>query len=128
MLTYKRDPRRSRQRGEGMLGCLFWAAILAVVVLIAWEAVPAKMASANFYDFMEETARFPGKRSEAKIKQDLLRRAKELDLDIDPKNIEVSKDRSRIKMKASYTIPLEFPGYTHEWDFEQEIDRPIFIF
>ena len=30
-------------------------------------------------------------------------------------------------MKAVFTVPLEFPGYTYEWDFDLEVERPIFI-
>ena len=33
----------------------------------------------------------------------------------------------RIKIRATYTIPVELPGYTYYWDFEHIIDRPVFI-
>jgi len=30
-------------------------------------------------------------------------------------------------MSAQFTVPLEFPGYTYEWEFDLQVDRPIFI-
>jgi hypothetical protein len=32
-------------------------------------------------------------------------------------------------MTAEYVVPVEFlGGYTYEWHFRHELDRPIFIF
>lgn len=128
MVRVQRRNRSRGQRGEGMIGCLLWAAVLIVAVVIAWEAVPVKVASASLYDYMEEVARFPGRKSEARIKKDLIKKAADLNIELEPKNVEVQKTRDRIKMKVTYTVPLEFPGYTYYWDFDQSIDRPIFIF
>lgn len=30
-------------------------------------------------------------------------------------------------MEVEYTIPVEFPGYTYQWNFHHKLDRPIFI-
>lgn len=128
VLRSTRSRARGLQRGEGMFGCILWALVLAVAVMIAWEAVPVKVASAKLYDFMEDTARFPGKRSEATIKKEILAQAKELDLPVEAEDVEVQKSKDRIKMKVEYTVPLEFPGYTYQWNFEHVVDRPIFIF
>ena len=40
----------------------------------------------------------------------------------------VEKAGGRIKMEARFTVPLEFPGYVYYWDFDLQVDRPIFIF
>ncbi|MCB1055830.1 MAG: hypothetical protein KDD11_10010 [Acidobacteria bacterium] len=111
-----------------MFGCLLWAVVLAVALMIAWKAVPVKVASAKLYDYMEEIARFPGKRSEANIKKAILAQADELELPVEPEDVEVQLSRDKIKMKVEYTVPLEFPGYTYDWHFEHVVDRPIFIF
>ena len=61
-------------------------------------------------------------------KKQILQRAKELDIPLDKDDVEVQRVGDRIRMEASYTVPLEFPGYTYEWHFDHEVDRPIFIF
>jgi len=31
-------------------------------------------------------------------------------------------------MRAQFTVPLDFPGYVYNWDFDLQVERPIFIF
>lgn len=120
--------RRSVERGEGNLGCIVWMVLLAIGVLIAWKAVPVKVRSAEFYDYMDELSKFSAARATADgLRKGLMDRAEKLDIPLERKNIEIELSRERVRMKVRYTIPVEFPGYTYNWDFEQEIDRPIFI-
>lgn len=120
--------RRSVERGEGNLGCVVWVILLAIGVLIAWKAVPVKVKSAEFYDYMDELSKFSAARATADgLRKGLMDRAEKLDIPLERKNIEIELSRERVRMKVRYTIPVEFPGYTYNWDFEQEIDRPIFI-
>jgi hypothetical protein len=119
---------RSRQRGDGKLGCILWTVILALVILIAWKAIPVKIKSAELYDFMVEQAKFAANAKPETIKKRILRRAKELDLPLDAKAVTVERIGDRIRMKARYTVNLEFPGYTYVWDFNHVVDRPIYIF
>lgn len=120
--------RRSSERGEGNLGCILWSLALIVGVLIAWKAVPVKVASAELYDYMDELARFSAARdSEEMLQKKILTRAGELRLPVVKENITVSKANERVRMTVKYMVPLEFPGYTYEWNVEHELDRPIFI-
>lgn len=120
--------RRSVERGEGNLGCIVWMVLLGIGVLIAWKTVPVKVKSAEFYDYMDEQAKFSAARATTdSLKKGLMDRAKQLDIPLERKDIDIELSRERVRMKVRYTIPVEFPGYTYNWDFEQEIDRPIFI-
>ena len=38
------------------------------------------------------------------------------------------RNGDRLRMRATYTVPLEFPGYTYHWNFDHQVDVPIFIF
>lgn len=116
------------QRGEGRLGCILWTALLVVAVMIAWKMVPIKIASADLEAFMDEQAKFSAKRSSSDVKKAILKKAEELDLPLDAKELVVQKTEDHIKMRATYTVPVEFPGYTYDWDFEVVIDRDIFYF
>ncbi len=114
-------------RGEGRVGCVIWLALLAVVVLIAWTAVPVKIQSAEFESFAEEQAKFAGAQSAERITRRLLERADEMEIPLKEKDLEVRKGRDRIKIHYSYTVPLEFPFYTYDWTFEVKIDRQFFV-
>lgn len=116
----------SRQ-GEGKLGCIIWLLVLGAVVLVAAKLIPVKIRSAELYDFMEEQAMFAARTSPEEIKKRILGRAAELELPLDKKNLSVERKAGRVRMRATYSVPIELPGYTFEWPFEHILDRPVFI-
>jgi hypothetical protein len=102
--------------------------VLIVFVAICWQAIPVKIQSAELYGFMEDQAESADRSTAEQIKARVLRRAKDLDLPLEAKNLKVEKSSGRIRIECTYTVPLEFPGYTYYWEFDQEIDRPVFVF
>ena len=119
--------RKYSRLGEGKIGCVIWLLALVAVVGIAAKLIPIKIRTAELYDFMEEQAMFAGRRGPEQLKKAILNRAEELDLPLIKKNIQVKRTGGRIRMRATYTVPVEFPGYTYMWDFEHIIDRPVFV-
>lgn len=117
------------QRGEGNLGCILWALVVIVVAHIAWMMVPVRIATAQLADFMEDQAKWAETRTPQQIEKAILAKANELELPLDPKKVSVHRRGDHIYMKAEYVVPVEFAGgYTYEWHFLHDIDRPIFIF
>lgn len=117
------------QRGEGNLGCILWALVVIVVAHVAWMMVPVRIASAQLSDFMEDQARFGEHRTPQQIEKTILNKARELELPLDPKKLSVQRRGDHLYMKAEYVVPVQFfGGYTYEWHFLHDIDRPIFIF
>ncbi len=116
-----------RQRGEGRAGCIFWVGVLLVTALIGVKAVPVKYKSSQLFDYMDEQAKFAQQTNPDQLKKRILRRAQELSLPVDPKKLTVRKRGGRIQIECQYTVPLEFPGYTYYWEFDEVIDEPIFI-
>lgn len=120
--------RRSSERGEGNVGCILWALVFIIGALIAWKAIPVKVKSAELYDYMDELARFSAARdNEEQLKAKILGRATELGLPVGKEDVTVSKGNDRVRMSVRYTVPLDFPGYTYQWNVNHELDRPIFI-
>lgn len=119
------SPRR-RQHGEGNAGCLVWLLILVVLGLVLWKAVPVKVANAALYDYMVELTKFSANLPAEELKKRVLAKARELDLPVVPKQVEVEKSTDRVKIRCRYTVPLEFPGYVYNWEVEHFVDRPIF--
>lgn len=120
---------RRAESGEGRIGCIFWGLAVIVGALILWQVVPVKMRTAEFYDFMVDQAAFASNRSSETIKKQILDEANELDVPVGPKNLNVTKTQTRIRMHAEYTIVLEFPfGITHDWHFVHDVDRPIYYY
>ena len=119
--------RLQTRHGQGKIGCILWLLVLAAVIGIAAKLIPIKIASAELSDFMEEQAMFAGRKGPEELKNRILSRAAQLDIPLKKKNLEVKRLGGRIRMRATYTIPVEFPGYTYYWDFEHIIDRPVFV-
>ena len=118
------------QRGDSKIGCIFWLALLAVGALIAWKAVPVKIRTAEFQDFLVDQAVFATRVRDAEaIKKRVLEKAKDLELPVDPKKLTVRRTDARIHIVTDYTVPLEFPlGFTYEWEFHHDVERPIFYY
>ena len=119
---------RRRQSGQGKIGCVIWILAVAICGMVAYKMVPIKVTTSEFADFMEEQAKWTGNRSSEDIKKVVLVKAGELGIPLKEENLQVNRDRDRIKMEATYTVPVEFPGYTYNWQFHQLVDKPIFIF
>jgi hypothetical protein len=118
---------RRSEAGDGKIGCILWTAILAVGLLIAWKAIPVKIAASELYDFMDEQAKWAGRTSPEVLRRQILERAEALDLPLAPEDLTVVRSGNRIRMRATFMVPLEFPGYVYEWHFDLQVDRPIFI-
>jgi hypothetical protein len=118
---------RRKQAGDGKLGCILWSLLLIAGVLVAWKAVPIKIATSELYDFMVEQAKWAGNTPSEVLQKRIVSKADELDLPVDPKFVKAEKTGDKIRMSATFTVPLEFPGYTYEWDFDLQVERPIFI-
>lgn len=120
---------RSRgQAGDGKLGCILWSLLVIVGGLIAFKTIPVKIASSELYDFMVEQAKFAANVRPEALEKRIVQKGMELKLPIDPKNVTAQRYGDNIRMRAVFTVPLEFPGYTHEWHFDLQVDRAIYIF
>jgi len=120
--------RRTAERGESNLGCIIWLVVLAIAVLVSWKMIPVKVNSAELADYMVEVAQFQSARMPPEdVKKLILNRAVELNIPLAKENVTVIRTGDRIRMTVEYTVPVEFPGYTYNWHFRHELDRPVFI-
>lgn len=121
-------PRRTAQRGEGNVGCIFWVLVLGLAALISWKMIPMKVSSAELSDFMVEVAQFQSaQKPPEELKKIIIARASELGIQLTKENVSVVRNGDRIRITVDYTVPVDFPGYTYNWHFHHELDRPIFI-
>ena len=119
---------RSAGLGEGKLGCIIWLAVLLLAGIVAYEAIPVKLASAELYDYMDDQARFGARASSSALKANVLKKAKDLDLPVTKNDITVTKTGGIIRMRCKFTKPVNVLGFTYNWDFDLQVDRRIFIF
>ena len=68
--------------GEGKIGCILWTALVVVGGLIAWKAIPVKIAAAELQDFMVEQAKFAASSPAETILARIVNKAAEHELDV----------------------------------------------
>jgi hypothetical protein len=121
---------RRGEAGEGKLGCIFWLAVLVAGIVVAWIAIPVKVKSAELFDYMQDQAQAATHIDNSEVlKKRVLGKAKDLGLPLTSKTLTVNRSSDRIQMEATYTVPLEFPfGYTYDWEFHHEVDRPLYFY
>lgn len=120
--------RRRFETGEGKIGCIFWTLVVVVLAIAGWKMIPVKIATSELYDYMVEQAKWAASTKPEQLQKGIVAEAKRLDLPVEAENVRVVSDGSRIKMSARFTVPIDFPLRTYEWEFNLEVDRPIFSF
>lgn len=119
---------RIRQAGEGKLGCILWLLAAGLAVMIALEAIPVRIRTAEMADYIDDAAKFHNDVPVDELRRRIVNKADELELPIAPEQVKIVKERGKIKFDVQYTVPLEFPGYTYEWEIHHLLTRDIFIF
>lgn len=118
--------RHKAQRGEGQLGCVIGLIILLAAGYVAYKMIPVKVRAADLRQEITDVARSAGTLKEPQIRKQIMAKAGELELPLSPENLVVQRRSDRVYIEATYTVPVEFPGYTYQWNFKHVADNPIF--
>jgi len=115
------------ERGEGRLGTLLGLSVLVLTVYLGFKVVPVLVNAYAFRDYIEQETRFAAlqKKDEEVVKR-VLRKAEELELPVKAKNIKVNRSSSHFDIVVRYTVLIETPLYTYNWDFNEEYRAPLF--
>ena len=116
------------ERGEGRLGTLFGILVLATFVYLGVKLVPVMISVYEFRDSIEEESRFAAlpRHDDQLIKRNILQKARELDLPVGSKDVQVSRTSGRIDIVVKYSVPIETPVYTYNWALDESLSAPLF--
>jgi hypothetical protein len=115
------------QAGDSKIGCILWLLLLGSGALVAWKAIPVKIQTSELYDYMVEQAKWAANAPPEAIQRRILNKAVELGLPVEAKQVTVDKPGDKVRMRANFVVPLEFPGYTYDWKFDLQVERSIYI-
>ncbi|MDH3403236.1 MAG: hypothetical protein OES32_01550 [Acidobacteriota bacterium] len=119
---------RRRMAGEGVVGCVFYLLVAALVALVLIKVVPIQYRSSELKDFMVEQAKFAGRRTTPPVVHGaILQKANQLGLPVSKKDIEVELKGGHIIMRCRYTVPVDLIVFTYQWEFDHQVRRPVFI-
>jgi hypothetical protein len=118
--------RKRLQRGEGQFGCLVGLVLLLIAGLVAYKMIPIKVKAAEMRDVVQDESRSAGTRSDRDISRAILGKAEQLGLPITEDNVKINRVANAITVEVSYTVPVQFPGFTYNWKFNHKEQNPIF--
>lgn len=116
------------QRGDVPIGCLVGGVVALIVMLVAIKVAPIMINVGELDKEIGVLADRANRREyhDERIRKSILTKAESLDLPVTKKSIDIKRTSNRIKITVSYTVPIEFPGYTYVWHKEHFHDRPLF--
>ena len=99
---------------------------LLIVVAVLNATARAAMATWRYYQFKDaaqQTIIFGADATTDQLHDLILRRASELEVPVEPQNVEVAREGQRTMARASYTQPVElFPRYLYPVDFSFAVE------
>ena len=115
-----------RERGESNFGCLVGLIFLVIALFIAYKVIPVKVKNAELRGVIVDESKSAGTHSDERIRQFILAKAYEDNLPLTADDISIKRSSNSITVNVTYTIPIQFPGYTYNWHIEQHVENPIF--
>ncbi|HXE91229.1 MAG TPA: hypothetical protein VNK82_09730 [Terriglobales bacterium] len=99
-------------------------ALLGIVVIVggvyvAFKLIPPYFANFQFEDAIESETRLGvySNKSEAEIIENVLKKAKDLDIPLRAEQVHVQREGSALVIWAEYTVHVDLPGYPVELKF-----------
>jgi hypothetical protein len=116
-------------RGEGRIGCVIWLAIVGLIAYGLFKIVPVKIANSTFEDFLTEQASFGSIKTAKQIENEILAKAKDLEIPVTKENLTITRSREKIAIETHYELKIVFFGgaYTYVWKRDLVVERPTFV-
>lgn len=97
--------------------------IAAAVVYACFQGSRAAWKYYQFKDATYQTILFGSTSTIGALQEQILRRAAEFEVPIQPQDLEITRDGPRTVARASYTEPVEIlPSYTYPFKFHFQVD------
>ena len=97
--------------------------LAGAVIYACFQGSRAAWKYYQFKDAVHQTILFGGTTTIGALQEQILRRAAELDVPIQPQNLEITRDGARTLARATYTEPVEvLPSYRYPFNFKFEVD------
>jgi hypothetical protein len=113
--------------GEGKAGVVFWILVFVVAAVVGKEWIPAKISDMQLKDHIDELAKLYPRQTGDWFVEQIVRRAKDLDIPLDRKKVQVEKTQQRVRVRFEYTQELDLILTTWPLTFKCDVERDIFL-
>jgi hypothetical protein len=98
-------------------------AIIGAGIFASVRIVPLKIATMELHDFADEQVQAAGVSSrrldEAKIIGSIVKKADELDIKLDKKQMKIDVGPGEIRLRMRHQVAVDLSIYTWVWDFDK---------
>jgi hypothetical protein len=123
----KRDTSLDRQAGKGRIGLILALGLCASVIYAAVQVIPVRIAAYEFRDELREQARYGATRaSNTEVANEILAKAKELDIPLRKDHLRVERTMSEFVITARYEKPIDLKVTTYTYRFDATERAPLF--
>jgi hypothetical protein len=120
--------RRSSERGSGRLQFLIVMTVIVAVAYAGYLYVPVSFRAHTYKDLMQHYADVAATQGYAPswAGEQLLKSSAEYDV---PQNAIITPIRrdERVEVRVQYVKPIEFPGYTYNYEFDHTVKSTAFL-
>ncbi|MDQ1638002.1 MAG: hypothetical protein QOF62_1341 [Pyrinomonadaceae bacterium] len=119
---------RSSERGGARLKFIIVITIIGVVAYIGYMFLPVLYQAYLFKDLMQHNVDVASSQGYPAtwVKDQLQKSAPEFGVPADAVINPVQRD-NRIEVSVQYVIPIEFPGYTYQYNFDHTVKSTAFL-
>jgi hypothetical protein len=122
------DKNRSNERGSARVKFIIIMAVLGTLGYAGYLYIPVAYRAYLFKDLMQHYVDVAGAQGyRPSWAGDQLLKS-EAEYDVPPNAIITAEAREqRIEVRVKYTVPIEFPGYTYMYEFDQTVKSTAFL-
>lgn len=119
---------KPNERGDARLKFIVVVLVIALVAYVGYLYVPVAYQAYLFKDLMQHNADVASTQGydPAWVKDQLTKAAPEYGVPPDAIISPVHKD-NRMEVTVQFTRPIEFPGYTYNYDFDHTVKSTAFL-
>ncbi|HKV36385.1 MAG TPA: hypothetical protein VJP89_18745 [Pyrinomonadaceae bacterium] len=120
--------RRSTERGSANLKFLVFMMVLIAGAYAGYLYVPVAFSAHTFGDLMQhyvDVASAEGKKPEW-VAEQLMKNFNDYSVPADAVVTPAKRD-NRIEVRVQYVRPVEFPGYTYNYEFDKTVKSTAFL-
>ena len=119
--------KQSGERGGSRINLLLTIIILGTMGFVGIKIVPVYVENYQFQDSIQAESRFAltgyPKKTPDDVRNDILKKAKELDLPVKPEDIRVSMTNGAVEISADYSYTFDLAVYQWTHDFHPHADN-----
>jgi hypothetical protein len=119
---------RTAERGSARLKFILVMAIIGVLVYVGYMFLPVAYQAYLFKDLMQHDVDVASSQGYPAtwVKDQLVKSAPEFGVPADAVINPLQRD-NRIEVSVQYVIPIEFPGYTYQYNFDHTVKSTAFL-